>query len=311
MNKFWSVVLKIIIAISILGIVFFVGIAIFKNQNISFEAYNYISQLKNRTDFATLQTEVVNNIKVEFDGDDDEYAKYINSAFIELNEGINYFVDYLALEDSLTKGEQDKLINMYNKYVKSFRASDKRYLEYIKVYEIAEQNKNDYENSDYLRANVRAYAVYFVESYLDCYENGSAFFKYLVQIVNKYTLSNSGFYSYKGQSYMIKCGLVDYSLNFVSQNLKMRLNNELEEYIEDPKTNELINSYYLFLNSSTKFSDASSVNNTSFKNFINNLNTLNIFEWAGNYDLYVSSLSEELTQNASSALDFYNNNFKE
>ena len=62
MSKFWSVILKIIIVISILGIIFFVGFAIFKNQNISFEAYNYITRCQDETDFQTLHDNIINNV---------------------------------------------------------------------------------------------------------------------------------------------------------------------------------------------------------------------------------------------------------
>lgn len=310
MSKFWSVVLKIIIVISILGIIFFVGVAILRNQNISFEAYNYISSVNSRIDFEKMQANVSSKVREEFDGDNDLYAEFINSACTELNNGISYFLDYLSHEDGLTKGEQDKLINLYYNYVKNYYDFEWYYNEYIKNYEIAEQNRNNYEQSDYLRATVRAAAVDLVESYVNSYRKGSEFFKYLVQIVNKYTLSNSGLFSFKGQGYMIKCGLVDYSLDFVTKNLQHRLNVEYDSYKKNPRTNQLINNYYSFLTKSQTLTDVNSVTNTEFRVFINNLNTLNIFEWAGNYANYFNTLNETLALNAYSALTFYNNNFK-
>ena len=310
MSKFWSVILKIIIVISILGIIFFVGVAILRNQNISFEAYNYISSVNSRMDFEEMQANISSKVREEFDGDDDLYADFINSATTELNNGISYFLDYLAHEDGLTKGEQDKLINLYYNYVNNYHEFEVYYDKYIEAYDLAEQNRNKYEESDYLRATVRAASVYLVESYVDSYRKGSEFFKYLVEIVNKYTLSNSGLFSFKGQGYMIKCGLVDYSLDFVSKNLKHRLNVETDSYKKNPRTNQLINNYYLFINKSATLTDANSVTNTEFRVFINNLNTLNIFEWAGNYANYFNTLDDVLATNAYSALTFYNNNFK-
>lgn len=310
MSKFWSVILKIIIVISILGIIFFVGVAIFKNQNISFEAYNYISSVNSRIDFEEMQANVSSKVREEFDGDDDLYAEFINSASTELNNGISYFLDYLSHEDGLTKGEQDKLINLYNKYVDNYYRFEIYYDKYVEAYEIAEQKKDDYEQSDYSRSTVRAAAVNLVEKYVDSYRIGSEFFKYLVQIVNKYTLTNSGLYSFKAQSYMIKCGLVDYSLDYVLQNLKYRLNQKLDVYNKDPKTNQLIRNYYYFITKSATYTDRISVTNTEFRVFLNKLNTLNIFEWAGNYDNYLKTLNEDLSVNASDALTFYNNNFK-
>lgn len=308
MNKFWTVVLEIIIVISILGIIFFVGVAIFRNQNISFEAYNYISRSQDETDFETLQTNIANNVKVAFEGSSDPYASYINSAISQLNEGIDYFTDYLSHEKGLTKGEQDSLINLYDKYISSFYQTGKIYEEYKDAYKLAEDKKDDYEGSDYVRTNCITLAGHVVDTYLNCYKNGAEFFKYLTQIVNKYTLNNTSLFSYKGQTYMIKCGLVDYSLSFIKDNMTKKI--ALESYTANPRTNGLVNNYYLFLTNCNKFSDANCVTNTNFKNFKNNLNTLNIFEWAGNYSSYVKTLDDALKTNASNALTFFNNNFK-
>ncbi len=308
MSKFWSVILKIIIVISILGIIFFVGVAIFRNHNISFEAYNYISRSQEETDFDTLQTNIANNVKVAFEGANDPYANYINSAVTQLNEGIDYFTDYLAHEKELTKGEQDKLINLYDKYISGFYETEGIYEEYIDAYKSAEEKEGDYEGSDYVRTNCIMLAGHVVDSYLGCYKNGLEFFKYLTQVVNKYTLDNTGLFSYKAQSYIIKCGIVEYSLNFIKVNMTKKI--ALENYTANPKSNQLVNTYYLYLANSNKFSNADSVTNTAFKNFKNNLNTLNIFEWAGNYSNYIKTLDDAHKTNASNALTFFNNNFK-
>ena len=45
----------------------------------------------------------------------------------------------------------------------------------------------------------------------------------------------------------------------------------LENYTANPKSNQLVNTYYLYLANSNKFSNADSVTNTAFKNFKNNL----------------------------------------
>ena len=272
MSKFATILLKILITLSFIGIVVFVGIAIFNNQNIAYEAYNYIVSTQSSKDFKTLQNNVRNNVKTYYDGPKDVYADYINSAVIELNEGIEYFLDYLAFEDGLTKGEQDKLISLYDSYVKGFHNTEKIYKDYMDAYDLVRQKiETDYEGANYAKSHLNAQGVLLVKTYGSCFENGSRFFKYLVNLVNKYNLDNSGLFSYKGQNYMIKVGIVDNTLNFVYENMTKKVNDL--SYAEDIKTNTLIKTYYDYLSTETKYGDDDSITNTAFRLFINNLNS--------------------------------------
>ena len=311
--------LKILIVLSFICIVVFVGIAIFNNQNISYEAYNHIIAAHNKTDFKGLQTKIVSNVKnLSIEGSTqadvrwytDYYATYISDAIDELNDGIDYYIDYLVFEEGLTKGEQDKLINLYNKYISSFKGSNKAYVSYMQAYESClDRIQNHFGDADFAIANLRSKAVYLVKGYAGCYERGSEFFKYLVSMVNKYNLSSSGLHSYTGQSYMIKVGLVDYSLEFVYDNMDKKI---LEQtYVENVKNNALVDSFYDYTKNAGKYGDDDSVVNSNFKQFINNLNCLNIYEWAGNTVDYTATLSEELQAKSNYAKNFFNSNFKE
>lgn len=309
MSKFATILLKILIVLSFIGIVIFVGIAIFNNQNIAFESYNYIIYTHNSKDFKTLQTNITNNVKTVYGGNSDVYANYINSAITELNEGIDYFLDYLVFEDDLTKGEQDKLTSLYDKYLTGFKTTETSYKTYMQAYENArKQIEENHEEADYAKANVKAKGVSLVRNYVYCYDYGSDFFKYLVSLVNRYNLNGSGLFSYKGQSYMIKVGIVENTLEFVFDNMNKKANDL--SYVEVITTNELIDTYYDYLSNAEKYGDDDSVVNTGFRQFINNLNCLNIYDWAGNYQAYTNSLSDELKQKSDSAKTFFNNNFK-
>lgn len=309
MSKFATILLKILIVLSFIGIVIFVGIAIFNNQNITFESYNYIIFTHNSKDFKTLQTNITNNVKTVYGGSSDVYANYINSAITELNEGIDYFLDYLVFEDELTKGEQDKLTSLYDKYLGGFTETETSYKIYMQAYEEArKQIEENYQQADYAIANVKAKGVSLVRSYVSCYDYGSDFFKYLVNLVNRYNLNGSNLYSYKGQSYMIKVGIVENTLEFVFDNMNKKANDLA--YVEDIKTNELVDTYYDYLANAENYGDDDSVINTNFRQFINNLNCLNIYEWAGNYTEYTKFLSDDLKQKSDSAKTFFNNNFK-
>jgi len=309
MNKFWVVLLKIIIVISILGIVIFTGIVIFKNQNIAYEAYNYIATTRDNTDFDSLQTNINNNVKNVYGGSGDQYAQFINSGITQLNNGIDYFLDYLVHEDKLSKGEQDKLISLYDNYISGINTTHSRYNTYMQAYNNAKkQIEDNYEEADYAIANVKAKGANLVKAYVDCYNNGSKFFKYLAEVVNIHTLNNTHKYSYTAQSYMIKVGMLDYSMDFVVQNMNKKINDLA--YTENIKDNELVNNYYLYLANEDKFADAESVTVTSLRQYLNNLNCLNTYEWAGNYNNYLNTLSENLKQKATSAKSFYDIYYK-
>ena len=310
MNKFWTILLKILIVASFIGIVAFTGIAILNNQNISYEAYSYIVATHKKTEFTTLKTNIANNVKATYKGSTDVYAVYFNKAVTELNEGISYYIDYLAFEDELTKGEQDKLINLYSSYIKGFNNTSGAYNTYVEAYEAAKKHEKDYgyEETNYAFTNVNAKAVSLVREYLSCYEKGSEFFKYLVQIVNTYNQNSNNLYSFTGQNYMIKNGLVDYSLNFVLENMTEKINRRT--YVTDLNTNEKIKLFNDFITNESKFTDRDTVNDKEFRIFVNNLNCLNIYEWAGNNANYVATLDEKLAEKSNSALNFFNSNFK-
>ena len=193
--------LKILIVVSFIGIIVFVCIAIFNNQNISYEAYSYIAYTHKSTDFKSLQNNIKNNVKSAYGEGADSYVNYINTAITELNEGIDYFIDYLAYEDGLTKGEQDKLINLYDDYLYMFDKVDSDYKSYVDAYEEARvQVENDYEGSDVALNKLKSWGYILVSDYTGCYTNGSKFFKYLVEMVDIYNQNSSGLFSYEGQS---------------------------------------------------------------------------------------------------------------
>lgn len=302
--------MKIVMVISLVGIVVFVGIAVFNNQNISYVAYGYVSSTSNKTDFDGLSLKIQTNVRSVYGGEIDPYATYIDAALKELNEGIDFLVDYLVHEDEITKGDQDKLCDLYAKYVASFDATSKAYDIYKEAYEIARiQVEENNEEADYAKSNVKTKAAYLVKEYTNCYKKGSEFFKFLVKIVNSYTLDGKTTFSFSAQGYMIKNGFVDYSLEFVTDNMNNKINNLA--VVSNIRLNTNINNFFDFSSNSSAFDDSKIISNTDFKNFVNNLNSLNVYEWAGNFSAYVATLNDELKTKAVSALNFYDSNFKE
>lgn len=305
MSKFASILLKIIIFVSLMGILIFVGIAIFNNQNISFEAYNYIVATRRDVNFSSLQNNIANNVKWKHGGAQDTYAKYINDAIKELNLGIDYHLDYLALEDDLTKGDQNKLTSLYQDYVNKFNSCKNDYNEYISVYNQVPTitDKNFAENI------LRNKAVYLIKNYADCYESGAEFFKYLVEVCKNYSLNGKNYYTYTTVGYMIETALVLKTLPIVEYDMDLR--NSSVEFYKDVKSYDKVDNFYDFVSHKNSFGDQDVIRHVPFKNFLNSIRLFDIYEWAANYEEYYETLSEDHKYLASSALSFYNKNYRE
>ena len=320
MRKFFEILLKIIIVVSFVCIIVFVGVAIINNRSIAYEGYNYIVSTRNKTNFSVTQNGISENLRIRFNEmDKDPLGEFINKAGIELNKGIDFFVDYLSLEDNLTKGEQDILVRGYKNYTNSFLNVKEAYISYLEAYKEAEDKyNNDYQNSDYAVETANAKGLYIVTTYIEAYRKGSEFFKDLIKITNKYMLPNLSYQTYKAQSYMIKIGYVDYSLESRFNENGIRIDTGIIDILNERlrikdfkdynlNNNSSVRAFNRYMITSNNFADKDYLTNNEFKEFSNNLNDLNIFEWAGNYEVYYKTLSDSLKTKASSSKVFYNN----
>jgi len=281
MKKFWTIVLRIIMVMSFIGAFTFVGIAVVTNQGIVFESYKYISKKVEETDFNEFQTKVITNVKLTYGSAKDDYTEFLADASAELNEGIDFFLDFLAIESDLQKGDHNTLIDGFDDYLQKFDKANDAYDEYISAYSKAEETSGETYACNLVVSSEKVLST----AYADCYKSGSAFFKNLSRIVREYSFDNMGL-SYSCQNYLIKVGLCDYVVKQVFTDTRGNINN-----------NELKIVFDNFCLNGDGFGDEDIVTNNNFKRFVDILNSHNIYEWAGNYDLYASGLS-----NASEAL---------
>lgn len=315
MSKVLEVILRILVVISFICIIVFVCVAIINNQSIAYEGYNYIVSARNKTNFKQTQSGIENDVKTIFRGDQEPYAHYMNLAVKELNDGIDFYLDYLSLEDRLNKGEQDKLIKKYKLYIEGFNEVKDAYFSYLEASRDVEDRYENDKNYSYAVEKVNAKSVFVVKTYIECYKKGSEFFKTLVNISNKYTIPDISYQTYKGQSYMIKVGFVDYSLDTAILRLNTKLRNPnycvSAEYNPDNRAYNPNSMAFLRYTAvcNSKLNDKDYLTNSSFRNFTQQLNDLNIFEWAGNFNNYYSSLSSDLKAKAEVTKDFYNNTY--
>ncbi len=309
MNKFGTVLLKIIMVASFIGAIVFVGIAVINNQNISYEAYNYIYVTSQKTDFDLLKTKVESNFKTEFDGVLDPYASFVSTAIEELNGAISYYLDYLSGVKDTTKGEQDKLISLYNTYVESFKSANNYYNKYVSSYNNAQDLVDGgLDGADYAKVDVKLKSLSFVEGYYKCYNKGSDFFKNLFSVVQEKVFGGKTNLDYKRSCYLIEIGLADYSYNTVYENMEKKRKDL--SYEQNPLNIENINCFYDFLNKKGDFDDSLTLINKSFKNFLDNLKKVDVFAWAGDYLNYSSTLPQDKKQAASLAKQFFDDNFR-
>lgn len=275
MKKFWTVVLRIIMVLSFIGAFTFVGIAVVTNQGIEFESYNYISKKINETDFSEFEANVKSNVKLVYGASRDEYTEFLADASAELNEGVEFFINYLAILSDLQKGDHNTLISGYDDYLQKFSKSKNAYDAYISAYEKAVETSG----ATYACNLVISSEKVLSNAYVECYESGSSFFKNLVQIVHKYSFGNNGL-TYSCQKYLIKVGLSDYVVEQVFTDTRgVIASNQLKIVFDN------------FCLNGDDFGDEDSVTNSNFKRFVDTLNAHNIYEWAGNYASYVSGLS--------------------
>ena len=306
MKKLWTIILKILVVVSFIGVIVFVTIAVVNNRNITYEGYNYVCLTRDQTDFATLHTNIETKVKNEYGGTSDPYAIYIDDAVKELNGGIDYLLDFLAFQDRLTKGEQDKLVWGYDKYVKAFDETVTAYNSYAAMYDEISRLSGEGKNTSSEKDTLKIRGITLVETYATCYEAGSDFFKELLSLVKSYTLPNNSYTTYAMQTHMIKVGLVDFSLEFVKTNMEEKRKGES---VLEVGASENINRFYKFRTSCKTKSETDAFTNADFKTFTNDLNSLNIFEWAGNFEKYNKTLTAENLNKSTSARIFFNANF--
>lgn len=294
MKSFWTNVLKVVMVLSFIGALAFVGIAVITNQGIEFESYAYISRKITEANFADTQQKISDNVKLSFGMSSNKYTSFLVEANKEMNDGISLFLDYLSIERTLQKGEHNALISSYDSYLSKHQKVRSAYVNY----------KTTYDTIDSLSGDEKIYAQNLLKSqeftlsslYADCYKSGSAFFKILINTVKSHSFSGAPL-PYSCQRYLIKLGLCDYVVKQVFTPSRDNI---------DINQNTLRVAFGKYLSTANGLSDDVAITNTNFLNFITTLNAINVYEWAGNFSSYVLTLSPSLAAKAQSAREFFN-----
>jgi len=249
----WTKILKFMMVLSFVGALVFVGIAILTNQGITYQSFEYISEVRSKTDFSEFEDNVHLNVRSSYGASGDNYAEFIADSSRELNSGIDYFLNFLSVETNLTKGDHNTLMNGYDNYCLSLDEAQDAYDKYMKAYASV-------ESGIYAQNLLLRYEEFFVKKYLACYQAGSDFFKDLVSTVSEHYFEGKGL-NYACQRYLIKVGLSDFACNTM-----------LDLSREAFDASDLKLSFENFVTNEANYADSDIVTNSNFLNFVSTLN---------------------------------------
>lgn len=290
MKKFFIVLLKIIMLLSFAGIIVFSTIAIINNQNVSYEAYNYVVAQRRIVEIKKFVIDVDNNVKLQYGAASDPYASFIGTTIKENDNALGYYLNYLALGEQIYKGEQNQIIINFNNYISKVNTCKKILEEYKVAYEEARNNSGSFALS-----NVIAKEKYFIDNYVQLYHSQVTLVRSVENVISKNIVKNKP-YSY--QVWLIKIGMSNGAIEQVFKEERLNI-----------ATNELANNYYDFLASCVSYSDNDLVDNLDLYEFVDNLKALDTVMWAQDYYKYYSQINNSLKAKAKTAKDFFDANF--
>ena len=150
-----NVLLKIIIVIAFVGIFVVGGILIIKNRNVDLMAYNTIKIKSEEIKIDELSKNAL-KVKDSYDGALDIYANTVYAMIYNTNLGIDFYLDYLVNIRTISRGEQDMLIEKYLAYGDAVKKAEEAYILYDKTYKEADVGES-------IRKNITANAGTFVK----------------------------------------------------------------------------------------------------------------------------------------------------
>ncbi len=302
MSKFLSALLKIIMVVSFVGIMVFVTIAIINSRNIAYEAYNYVYLNKEKLEIEELVNDIDDNVKLSVGVSSNEYTSFIGSTILEVSRGIDYFVDYLSTQGEISRGEQDKIINSFDSMSNETQNVRRMYESYLLEYEAAEEQGW----GEFASQRVKGSEEELVRNYVFLFNTSYTLLQNIVEVLEErfdFELS------YSSQVYLLKAGLAEGAILQVFENGYKQYDPQDSESRKELASCEKVDVYYDYLRTSTSFSNKDTILNDELRQFVDDLNALNIYSFASNYDGYIQNLYGTLKLRAESAKTFFDSYF--
>lgn len=292
-----NTLLKIIIVIAFVGIFVVAGILFIKNRNIDCMAYNSITMEMKETDFEGL-SEDAQVVRESYDGALDDYSQAIDAMVQNLNMAISFYMDYLVNIKTVSRGEQDMLIEKYFAYTDKIDETRTALDLYLENYE-----KANIEES--IRKNITANNGNYVKTYTTAFGKGSEFFRSLVNIVNKYSYNGKPVYNYHELCLNIADVLGTNCIETINVNMDRRINTGVG--IEDFKQTNACKNYITFIRK-VGYDDVYGLNdgdsNIEFQKWMLYSGELDLVKLLSQKSEYVDSLDEATKVKAEFVLNF-------
>ena len=279
-----SIILKIIIVVALIGILVVTGIIIIRNRNIQHEAYNTINVKISENNFEPVSTGA-NALRSSYEGPIDEFSVYVDDIIGHLNEGIDFYLNYLSLIEDVSRGEQDKLIDKYVNYVNALIEAEDALKFYNETYE-----KSAVEET--IKRQIPALSGTFVLKYNTAYQKGSEFFKELVLVVNKYLYESAVVNNGIEMRHILINAFSDRTIAFVENNMESRI--QMSTNLESLSDNQDYKNFVALVSSFDTFEATDAlINDIGFNGFALNASKIDIVKLIVEDTEYYNTLTEE------------------
>lgn len=298
MKKFWTVVLKVIMFMSFVGIIVFSCIAVISSNNIVYEAYNYVTTHKSTLELEELSDRVSANIKSSHGAPNDPYASFLSDIILTTKDSLDYYLDFLAIDDTISKGEQNVIIEDFKKCVTAKENCEKSYSDYMTAY------SNASEGIEYASKLVITCERDFLYKYRNLYDCIATL---QLDLYKATKINVVKVESYDFQKMIVRTGLSSRVVENVFSEENVEKMPEKRIVLGTDASYALYRSYCSKMNT---FSNQNMANDTNLQKYVDNLNSLDIFSWAKNYDGYIVTVNNALREKAKDAKAFFDANLK-
>ncbi len=298
MKKFWTIVLKVVMFMSFVGIIVFSCIAIISSNNIAYEAYNYVTTHKSTLGLEELSDRVSANIKSSHGAPNDPYASFLSDIILTTKDSLDYYLDFLAVDDTISKGEQNVIIDDFKKCVKAKENCEKSYADYMTAY------SNASEGIEYASKLVITCERDFLHKYRTLYDCIATL---QLDLYKATKINVVKVESYDFQKMIVRTGLSSGVVEkiFTEENVE-----KMPEKRIVLGTDSSYTVYRSYCSKMNIFSNQNIANDTNLQKYVDNLNSLDIFMWAKSYDAYSASVNNVLREKASQAKSFFDANLR-
>lgn len=296
-----STVLKVIIIVAFIGIISIIGIVLINNHNVEDKGYKAIISQNNSIDMDLL-TQRAGNVSASYNGSPDEYAVYTTKAFLYLNEGISYYLNYFDNISGMSRNTKDELVKLNEAYINQTKIALNKLDIYLSI-----ASKPSSEITSIEKAQIPALTSAFIKEYVNAYSKGSVFFKELRQSITSLVYGNNYYKDFTQISYEITNIYADKSINFVKENMEKRSRGENVDSIYNSVNISNFLKIYDKVKSSQIITPSNEQTNYTYSTFINNYNKINATKFFDDTTTYIAGLNDDLKASANNVKAFLTN----